>query len=273
MSKVWFVTGSSRGLGLAIVEAALESGASVIATARKPEQLQHLQEKYGDRVFPLALDVANNDEVIKAVSTGHQKFGRLDVVVNNAGYADVASVEDVNMDDFRAQIDTNFYGVVHVSKAVAPILRQQHSGHIFQISSVGGRINSPGLAAYQSAKFAVGGFSGSLSQELAPFGVKVTVIEPGGIATDFAGSSMKTPPVSEPYQQTVGSFAAFVRTLTGVGPSKPDKIAEIIIKLLDVEDPPAKLLVGPDAYKYATTAGEALLASDKKWEDLSNSSV
>ena len=273
MSKVWFVTGSSRGLGLAIVEAALQNGASVIATARKPEQLQHLQEKYGERVLILALNVANNDEVIKAVSTGHQKFGRIDVVVNNAGYGDIASVEDVNIDDFRAQIDTNFYGVVYVSKAVAPILRQQRSGHIFQISSVGGRINSPGLAAYQSAKFAVGGFSGSLSQELAPFGIKITVLEPGGIATDFAGSSMKIPPISEPYQETVGTFAAFVRTLTKAGASKPEKIAEIIIKLLDIEDVPAKLLIGPDAYKYATAAGEALLASDKKWKDLTSSSV
>jgi NAD(P)-dependent dehydrogenase (short-subunit alcohol dehydrogenase family) len=212
MSKVWFVTGSSRGLGLAIVEAALKSGASVIATARRPEQLQHLVERYGARAFPVALDVAHNSDVLKAVRAGHEKFGRIDIVVNNAGYADTSSVEDVNIDDFRAQIDTNFYGTVHVSKAVIPILRQQGSGQIFQISSVGGRLASPGLAAYQSAKYAVGGFSGVLGQEVAPFGVKVTVLEPGGMATDWAGSSMKIPPISESYQQTVGAFAEFLRS-------------------------------------------------------------
>jgi NAD(P)-dependent dehydrogenase (short-subunit alcohol dehydrogenase family) len=273
MSKVWFVTGSSRGLGLAIVEAALKSGASVIATARKPEQLQHVVEKYGARVFPVALDVANNNDVVNAVNAGHEKFGRIDIVVNNAGYADTSSVEDVDIDDFRAQIDVNFYGTVYVSKAVVPILRQQGSGHIFQISSVGGRLSSPGLAAYQSAKYAVGGFSGVLGAEVAPFGVKVTVLEPGAMATDWAGSSMKIPPISEPYQHTVGAFAEFVRSQSKDGPSKPSKVAEIILKLIDTKNPPTKLLIGPDAYLHATAAGHALRASDEKWEELGKSSV
>ncbi|KIN03339.1 hypothetical protein OIDMADRAFT_117982 [Oidiodendron maius Zn] len=273
MSKVWFVTGSSRGLGLAIVEAALRSGASVIATARKPEQLQHLVKKYGDKVFPVALDVTNNSDVLKAVNAGHEKFGRIDVVVNNAGYADTSSVEDIDIADFRAQIDANFYGTVYVSKAVIPILRQQGSGHIIQVSSVGGRLASPGLAAYQSAKSAVGRFSGVLGQEVAPLGVKVTVIEPGGMATDWAGSSMKIPPISEPYRQTVGAFADFVKSQSEDGPSKPAKVADIILKLTDINDPPAKLLIGPDAYLHATAAGDALRASDEKWEELGKSSV
>ncbi|KFY91017.1 hypothetical protein V500_04845 [Pseudogymnoascus sp. VKM F-4518 (FW-2643)] len=273
MSKVWFVTGSSRGLGLAIVEAALESGGLVIATARKPEQLQHLVEKYGARVFPVALDVTNNNDVLKAVNAGHEKFGRIDIVVNNAGYADTSSVEDANIDDFRAQIDANFYGTVYVSKAVIPILRQQGSGNIFQVSSVGGRLGFPGLAAYQSAKHAVGGFSSVLGQEVAPFGIKVTVLEPGGMATDWAGSSMKVPPISEPYQQTVGAIAEFLKSQSKDGPSKPAKVAEIILKLIDTKDPPTKLLIGPDAYLHATAAGDALRASDEKWEELGKSSV
>jgi NAD(P)-dependent dehydrogenase (short-subunit alcohol dehydrogenase family) len=273
MSKVWFVTGSSRGLGLAIVEAALQSGASVIATARKPEQLQHLVEKHGAKVFPVALDVADNNDVLKAVNMGYEKFGRIDVVVNNAGYADTSSIEDIDIDNFRSQVDTNFYGAVYVSKAVIPILRQQGSGHIFQVSSVGGRLASPGLAAYQSAKHAVGGFSGVLGLEVAPFGVNVTVIEPGGMATDWAGSSMKIPPISEPYQQTVGAFAEFLRSQSEEGPSKPTKVAAIILKLADAKDPPAKLLVGTDAYLHATMASEALRASDRKWEELTKSSV
>lgn len=273
MTQVWFVTGSSRGLGLAIVETALESGARVIATARKPEQLQHLVEKYGDKVFPVALDVTSNDDVLKAVKAGHKKFGRIDIVVNNAGYANVSSIEDVDINDFRAQIDANFLGTVYVSKAVVPILREQGSGHIFQISSVGGRLGSPGLAAYQSAKYAVGGFSGILGQEVAPFGIKVTVLEPGGMATDWAGTSMNIPPVSEPYRQVVGTFAEFLRTQSQGGPSKPAKVANIILELIRTKEPPAKLLVGPDAFQYATAAGQALLSSDKKWEELSNSAV
>ena len=273
MSKVWFVTGCSRGLGLAIVETALKSGALVIATARKPEQMKHLVELYGERIFPIALDVAKYSDVLKAVNAGHEKFGRIDVVVNNAGYADTSSIEDVDIDDFRAQIDTNFYGTVYVSKAVVPILRKQGSGHIFQISSVGGRMASPGLGAYQSAKHAVGGFSGILGREVAPFGVKVTVLEPGAMATDWAGSSMKIPPVSEPYEQTVGTFAKFLRSQSNDGSSKTVKVAEIILKLIDTEEPPAKLLVGPDAYQHGTATGEALLESDKKWEELSKSTI
>uniref|UniRef100_A0A060SZ20 ARAD1C05170p n=1 Tax=Blastobotrys adeninivorans TaxID=409370 RepID=A0A060SZ20_BLAAD len=273
MTKIWFITGSSRGLGRAITEAALERGDQVIATARTPEQLDDLAKKYGDRIFPLALNVADNDQVIKAVDAGHKKFGRIDVVVNNAGYANTASIEDIDIDDFRNQVDTNLMGVVYVSKAVVPILRQQKSGHIFQISSIGGRIGAPGLSAYQAAKWAVGGFSTVLSQELAPFGVKVIVLEPGGIRTDWAGSSMKVPPVSEPYQQTVGAFAEFLRSITGKESSIPSKIADIVVKLLDEKEPPLRLLVGPDAVKHAAHAAETLSTTDKKWEQLSLSSV
>jgi NAD(P)-dependent dehydrogenase (short-subunit alcohol dehydrogenase family) len=273
MSKVWFVTGSSRGLGRAVVEAALEAGDSVIATARKTEQLRDLVAKYGDRVMPVALDVTDNDAVVNAVKAGYARFGRLDVIVNNAGYGDVAAIEDVTLESFRAQIDTNFFGVVHVTKAVLPILREQGSGHIFQVSSLGGRIGSVGLSAYQSAKWAVGGFSTVLAQEVAPFGVKVTVLEPGGIRTDWAGSSMTIPPISKPYEQTVGRFAEFLRGVTGQEPSDPRKVAGLIVHLAEGGDAPLRLLVGTDAVEYAGKAAAALAESDRKWRELSVSTT
>ncbi|KAL4779902.1 hypothetical protein BJX76DRAFT_364835 [Aspergillus varians] len=274
MSKVWFITGSSRGLGLSIAKAALNSGASIIATARTPEQLNDLVQKYGsDRVLPIKLDVTDNNQVLQAVKAGHEKFGRIDIVVNNAGYANTASVEDIDIDDFRAQIDTNLMGVVYVSKAVLPILRQQKSGHLFQVSSLGGRLGTPGLAPYQSAKWAVGGFSTVLAQEVAPFGIKVTALEPGGIRTDWAGSSMSIPPASEPYQATVGAFAELLRKYSGTEPSLPERIAEIVVRLTGEEEPPLRLLVGPDAVEYAGKAAEALATSDTKWRDVSLMSV
>ncbi|GLH29088.1 hypothetical protein WSS15_17380 [Acetobacter pasteurianus] len=211
MSKIWFVTGSSRGLGRDIVEAALAAGDSVVATARKPADLDAVVAQYGDRVFPLALDVTDARAAQAAALRAKEHFGRIDVVVNNAGYANIASVEDITIEDFTQQVQTNFFGVAYVSKAVLPILREQGHGHIFQIASIGARIATPGLSAYQAAKFAVRGFSLALAQEMAPLGVKVTTIEPGGIRTDWAGSSMKIPPISAPYEQTVGTFAKMIR--------------------------------------------------------------
>ncbi|MFJ6088458.1 SDR family NAD(P)-dependent oxidoreductase [Streptomyces sp. NPDC092369] len=275
MSKVWFVTGSSRGLGRAIVTAALEAGDRVVATARKPAQLDDLAARYGDRIHPLALDVTDLDQVQSAVEEGLKAFGHYDVVVNNAGYGDLASVEDVTIEDFRAQIDTNFYGVVHVSKAVVAVLREQGHGHIFQVSSLGGRIGSFGLAAYQSAKWAVGGFSTVLAQEVAPFGVKVTVLEPGGMRTDWAGSSMTVPPISEPYQQTVGAFSEAIRNqdpkAAAAHSADPAKVAQTILDLAGREDAPVRLLLGVDAVQYATAAAQALAESDEKWRPVSES--
>ena len=273
MSKVWFVTGSSRGLGRAVVEAALDAGDSVAATARRPEQLADLVERHGDRVLPLALDVTDFEGAQRAVAAGLERFGRIDVVVNNAGYADVAAVEDISVDRYRAQFETNFFGVVWVTKAVLPVLRQQRRGHVIQVSSLGGRIASAGLSAYQSAKWAVGGFSTGLAQEVAPFGVQVTVLEPGGIRTDWAGSSMTVPPVSDPYRQTVGRFAEFLREHHGQEPSDPRKIAALILSLAGREDAPLRLLVGPDAVEYAAGAAEALAESDRKWRDVSVSTA
>ncbi|MGW3633816.1 SDR family NAD(P)-dependent oxidoreductase [Streptomyces sp. NPDC005122] len=273
MSKVWFVTGSSRGLGRAIVEAALEAGDRVVATARKPAQLDDLVARHDDRILPLALDVARDDDVQRAVREGLDAFGRYDVVVNNAGYGDIASVEDVDLDAFRAQIDTNFYGVVQVTKAVLPVLREQGHGHIFQVSSVGGRVGSAGLSAYQSAKWAVGGFSTVLAQEVAPLGIKVTVLEPGGMRTDWAGSSMTIPPVSEPYQQTVGTFADMIRSSSTANSAESDpvKVAQVVRDLAGRQDAPVRIVLGAQAYEIAQAASRGITESDEKWREVSES--
>lgn len=274
MAPVWFVTGSSRGLGRAIVEGALDSGASVIATARNVEPLKDLTERFGAATFlPLAVDVTKEEDVTNAVKAGHEKFGRIDVVVNNAGYANLAAIEDIDINDFRAQMDTNFMGVVRTTKAVLPILRQQGSGHIYQISSVGGRVGTPGLSAYQSAKWAVGGFSTVLAKEVAPLGIKVTALEPGGMRTDWAGASMGVPSISEPYKQTVGSMAEMFGQFSGNEPSLPEKVAQIMVKLAGAEDTPVRLLIGQDAVDNAARAAQALVESDEKWRSISISSV
>lgn len=267
------MTGSSRGLGLAIVEAVLKADGSVIATCRQPSQLNHLIESYGSKILPFALDVTNNEDVLKAVKAGVDHFGRIDVVVNNAGYANVAAIEDITIEDFTAQMATNFYGVVYVTKAVLPILREQGSGHIFQVSSLGGRMGTPGLSPYQSAKAAVDIFSTVLSKEVAPLGIKVTVLEPGGIRTDWSGSSMDIPAISEPYKATVGAFAEMIRAYAGQEPSLPEKIANICLKLAGETDVPLRLLLGSDAVEYGAAAGEELARSDRKWRELSLTSV
>ena len=268
MSQVWFITGSSRGLGRSIAEAALAAGHQVVATARKPQQLDELVTRYGDAVYPLALDVTDYDQAVRAVEAAITHFGRIDVVVNNAGYGDLASVEDVRLEDFKAQIDTNFYGVVHVTKAVIPFLRRQGSGHIFQVSSIGGRLASVGLTAYQAAKWAVGGFSLGVAQEVAPFGVKVTVLEPGGMRTDWAGASMAIPPISAPYQQTVGVFADMLHKMSGSESSDPAKVAAIVLKMALREEAPTRLLIGADSAQYAALLANSMAESDQKWHDL-----
>ncbi|MGW6744773.1 oxidoreductase [Streptomyces sp. NPDC055025] len=271
MSQVWFITGSSRGLGRAIAEAALAAGHRVVATARKPGQLDDLVHQYGERVRAVALDVTDADAARAAVRGAVETFGRLDVVVNNAGYGDIAAVEDVTDADFRAQIDTNFYGVYYVTKAAVPILREQGSGHIVQISSSGGRMTTAGLGAYQSAKWAVAGFSEVLSRELAPLGVRVTVIEPGGLRTDWAGSSMTIPEISAPYRETVGAMAEMVRTMDGRQTGDPARAAQVILGLPDLDEPPVHLLLGSDAYRYVTDSDRARSESDAKWRELTES--
>ncbi len=269
MSKVWFVTGSSRGLGRAFVEVALEAGDRVAATARNPERLQDVVDKSGDAVLPQQLDVTDYEAAARAVAQATAKFGRIDVVVNNAGYSDLGSFEDTTIDSFRTQVDTNFYGVVNVSKAVVPVLREQGSGHIFQVSSLIVRLSGPGLTAYQAAKCAISGFSLGLAEEIAPFGVKVTVLEPGAMPTDWPGSSMTVPQASAPYQPTIGAFAEALRAFSGHEPNIPRRVAEVVHDLAGRDDAPARLLLGTDAVPLAQKAAQELAANDEAWRDVS----
>jgi NAD(P)-dependent dehydrogenase (short-subunit alcohol dehydrogenase family) len=261
-SKVWFITGSSRGLGRRLAETVLANGDRLVATARRPEQLDDLVATYGDVVRAVALDVTDYAAAQAAVAAGLDAFGRLDVVVNNAGYADLASIEDITIEDFAAQIATNLMGVVNVTKAALPVLRQQGGGHILQVSSVGGRVATPGVGAYQAAKWGVGGFSEVLAAEVAPLGIKVTVLEPGGMDTDWAGSSMSVPPISEPYQATVGAIAEFMRGGSFVPLSDITKVAKVIMDVASMDEPPLRLLLGSEAYTYAAAAAAARAAAD-----------
>jgi NAD(P)-dependent dehydrogenase (short-subunit alcohol dehydrogenase family) len=268
MSKVFFLTGSSRGLGREIAEAALAAGHRLVATARQPDALGDLVQRYGDQVLPVALDVTDFSAAQAAVAAGVAAFGRLDVVVNNAGYANLASIEDITVEDFREQVDTNLFGVVNVTKAVLPLLRRQGDGHIIQVSSIGGRLATAGLSAYQSAKWAVGGFSEVLAREVEPLGISVTVLEPGGMQTDWAGSSMRVPPVSEPYQATVGVMARLHQSGGGPVLGDPAEVAGVVLKVADMDKPPLRLILGSEAYTYATAAARARAESDAALRDL-----
>ncbi|WP_341313457.1 SDR family NAD(P)-dependent oxidoreductase [Paraburkholderia sp. IMGN_8] len=270
MAKVWLVTGSARGLGREIVEAALRAGESVVATARDPRQLADVLARYGGQVRAVALDVTDPAAARNAVQAAIDAFGRLDVVVNNAGFGHLAPFEQTPEDDFRAQIDTNFYGVVNVTRAALPVLRQQRSGHIIQISSVGGRVGIAGLSAYQAAKWAVGGFTEVISQELAPFGVHVTALEPGGMKTDWgteAGSA--TPALLPDYVASVGAVADMLSQYLGRETSDPAKVAQVVLKLAYHDQLPAHLLLGSDALHYCGEGDKARAANAEAWRAVS----
>ncbi|HGM7028678.1 TPA: oxidoreductase [Serratia liquefaciens] len=268
-SQVWLITGSSRGLGQQLAQAVLAAGHRLVATARQPQQLQSLVEQYGEQVVTVALDVTDAVAAKRAVQTAIDSFGRLDVVVNNAGYGNIAPVEDADEADFRAQVDTNFYGVFNVTRAALPVLRQQGSGHIIQISTIGARLGVPGLSAYHTAKWAVEGFSESLAKEIAPFGVKVTLVEPGGFRTDWAGSSMTIAPVSAAYQATLGPMLDYLQQHNGNQPGDPAKAAQVILQIAELDEPPLRLLLGSDAVFIAGQVQAEREAADAKFRYLS----
>src|ERR1700722_14071865 len=270
MQQIWFITGSSRGFGRALVQAALDAGDSVVATARHPEQLAEFAERHGDRVLPLALDVTDAAAVQAAVDAAVARFGRLDVVVNNAGYANVAPVETGDEADFRAQFETNFWGVYHVSKAVIPQLRAQGGGTVVQFSSVGGRVGgSPGIASYQAAKFAVDGFSRVLAAETAAFGVTVMVVEPSGFATDWAGSSMTIHDIPADYDDTVGIMQRRVRVNPAGPAGDPVRAAEIIVQVVKRESVPSHLLLGVNAVEMGLAYARRQLEQAEAGEHVS----
>src|SRR5258705_3150546 len=271
MSKVWLITGASRGLGRAFTEAVLEAGDRVVATARNPEQLVELEDRYSEKVCTIPLDVTNEAQAKAAFEAAIASFGGLDVLVNNAGYGYVCPVEDTPLADFRAQIETNLFGVIIVTKAVLPYFRERRAGHIIQVTSIGGRIGPIGRAPYAAAKFGVEGFSESLSKEVEPLGIKVTIIEPGGFRTDFAGSSTELREGRPEYDTTVGATVRFQRSYDGKQPGDPAKAAAALLHIASLSDPPLRLLLGSDSYNAAEQSALQKLELDRKWKDLSDS--
>jgi NAD(P)-dependent dehydrogenase (short-subunit alcohol dehydrogenase family) len=272
MSNTWFITGSSRGFGRALVSAALREHDTVAATARQPEQLDDLVAEFGDQIHPIRLDVTDPDAVQAAISQARQRFDRIDVVVNNAGYANVAPIETGDDADFRAQFETNFWGVYHVSKAVIPVLREQGGGLIIQFSSMGGRVGgSPGIASYQAAKFAIDGFSRVLRAETAPFGIKVLVVEPSGFATDWAGSSMTVHEIPDTYASTVRAMNTRVRQTNAGAAGDPHRAAQILVQIARRKDIPEHLPLGVNAAEGSIAADRKLLDDDLTWRLVSRS--
>lgn len=272
MSKVWLITGSARGLGRSITEAALAAGDSVVATARDPGRLADLQERYGDDLRTFALDVTDTSAAQAAVDLAVGTFGRLDVLVNNAGFAHAAPFEQAEEAGFRAQIDTNFFGVVNLTRAAVQVMRRQRSGHIINISSVGGRTGTPGLSAYQAAKWAVGGFTEVLAQEVAPFGVKVISVEPGGMRTDWGFTARGNVPALLPdYEPSVGAVLGMLKGYVGHEIGDPEKIAKVVLDLAGRDTLPAHLLLGSDALYVFAQAEAARQRAATEWASVSTS--
>jgi NAD(P)-dependent dehydrogenase (short-subunit alcohol dehydrogenase family) len=270
MSKVWLVTGSASGLGRNIAEAVLASGDRLVATARDPRRLEDLVKKYGDQIRTAPLDVADERAARAAVQVAVDAFGRLDVVVNNAGYGDIAPFEQLSRERFRALIDTNFYGVVYMTRAALPVMRKQRSGCILQISSVGGRLTRPGNAGYHAAKWAVGGFTESVAKEVAPFGVKMCALEPAGIRTNWGvRANENTPDLLPDYEPSVGAVINALKPYWGKETSDPVKVAQVVLRLAESDQLPAHLLLGSDAVQYAGQAEATRAADAERWRDVS----
>ncbi|PZG23131.1 oxidoreductase [Nonomuraea aridisoli] len=273
MARTWLITGGSQGLGKALALAALEAGDQVAVTSRRPESPADLAEAHPGRFLAMPLDVTSPVAAREVVAAVTERFGSLDVVVNNAGYATTGSIEDFPEDEFRAQIETNLFGVINVTRAALPVMRRQRSGHFVQISSIGGRVGgTPGLSAYQTAKFGVEGFSAVLANEVAPLGIKVTIVEPGGIRTGWAaGAAIAAGGIGADYQQTVGRWLEEFADYSGNEPGDPARMAKAIVDVVGVPEPPLRLLLGTDALEIALSAEEARLEEARKWAEVSRS--
>ena len=251
MAKVWLITGAGSGLGRHVAEAALESGARIVACARTPDVLDPLSKTSGGRLLPIKLDVRDEAGAQAAVNRTVEVFGRLDVLVNNAGYQFNAPFEQISSEQFRDVIETCLFGVVNTTRAAISVMRRQRSGHIFQVSSIGGRVTIPGNSPYHAAKFAVGGFSDSLASEVEPFGVKVCTLEPGGIKTDFRRRAGETlPPLLPDYKASVGPIYDRMADVETQSENHPERIAKLLIRLVEAGDIPKRLILGRDALAY-----------------------
>jgi NAD(P)-dependent dehydrogenase (short-subunit alcohol dehydrogenase family) len=265
-SKVWFITGTSRGFGRVWAQAALARGDRVAATARDVKTLAPLVERYGDLVAPLTLDVANKAAAAAAIAFAHERFGRLDVVVNNAGYGLFGTIEEVSESEARAQIETNLFGALWVTQAALPFMRAQGSGHIIQVSSIGGVNAFPTVGLYHASKWGLEGFSQSLAAEVAGFGIKVTIVEPGGFATDWGGASANRAASMDVYDR---ARAAIEAIRSNSRPGDPDATGPAILKVVDATDPPLRIFFGSSGLPMTRAEYARRIETWEKWNDVS----
>jgi NAD(P)-dependent dehydrogenase (short-subunit alcohol dehydrogenase family) len=263
-AKTWFVTGASRGLGWQWINAALDRGDNVAAAARSVENLAGLHESHGDRLLPLALDVTDRAAVFTAVDAAHRHFGRLDVVVNNAGFGVVGAIEELTEDEARAQFETNLFGTLWVTQAALPLLRAQTAGHIIQVSSVGGLLGIAGLGIYNASKWAVEGLSQALAREAREFGISVTIVEPSGYATDAEASSRRTTPIAA-YQRQRDIRDANAAAVLG----DPVATREAMLAIVDADEPPLRIFFAAGMADIMAAEYEARLATWREWQAVS----
>ena len=268
MSKVWFITGTSKGFGREWAIAALERGDQVAATARDTEAIKDLVERYGEAVLPIELDVTDRAADFAAVERAHEHFGRLDIVVNNAGYGHFGFVEELTEQEVRAQLETNFFGALWVTQAALPFLRDQGSGHVIQVSSIGGISAFPIVGAYHASKWALEGLTQSLAQEVEQFGIKVTSIEPGGYATDWSGPSSSSSTRLPAYESSFEQVQEARKKRIG-NPGDPVATRPAILAVVDAEEPPRRIFFGESPLATATEDYESRLATWREWQHVS----
>ena len=272
--RVWLITGASSGLGRALAEAALGCGDQVIATARDPQRLDELAERYPGQVMAARLDVTDADQARAAVGDGLAAFGRLDVVVNNAGYGLFGALEELTAEELRREFETNVFGALHVTRAALPQLRRQRSGHIVQISSLEGIAPiAAGETAYAATKFAVEGLAEALAKEIAHLGINVTIVEPGPLRTDFAAGAVARPPHSGDYANSVGKALEWFEGLSGRQPNDPSRVALAIIEAVTSAEPPLRLALGTEAVQAIREKLSSQRRDLDAWERLSASTA
>ncbi|BBX84442.1 SDR family oxidoreductase [Mycolicibacterium aubagnense] len=267
-AKVWFITGTSRGFGREWTIAALKRGDKVAATARDVSTLDELVAEYSDALLPIALDVTDRDADFAAVKTAHEHFGRLDVVVNNAGYGQFGFIEELSEAEARDQIETNVFGALWITQAALPYLREQGSGHIIQVSSIGGISAFAGLGAYHASKWALEGFSQSLAAEVERFGIHVTLIEPGGFSTDWGGASAQRTTELPEYDGLRADVARWRGERNAV-PGNPEASAAAVLKVVDAEKPPLRVFFGSAPLQIAKADYENRLRTWEEWQPVS----
>ncbi len=269
-AKVWLITGSSTGFGRALTEAVLKHKDRVVATARKPEQLNDLVNQYPDTIKAIQLDITNLQDIRAAIEAALNAYARIDVLVNNAGYGTMGAIEEVSDDDIKRQFDTNLFGALNMTRAVLPTMREQRSGHILNISSVGGVVSFAGTGIYCATKFALEAVSEALSQEVKPLGIKVTIVEPGAFRTDFSGRSIVTPERAiADYAETSGKLIQWNQEIDGKQPGDPAKAAAAMIQVVESENPPLRLALGEDSVNGITQKLESMKAELEAWKEVS----